>query len=174
MEFVHRRRSGRNGRHSITPRIMRVRIFPMRTCAIFVVLLFAVLTPNTPAQTASGTLRGRIVDPSGAVIPNATVAATTADGKSGTAVTNSQGIYEYKGPAPGEYIVTATAKAFAVDQEEAVKVVAGQVQQFDIALSIAVEKETVEVQVETPTVDVSQQNSAGTLVLKGKDLDALS
>src|ERR1035437_641836 len=97
MEFVHRRRSGRNGRHSITPRIMRVRIFPMRTCAIFVVLLFAVLTPNTPAQTASGTLRGRITDPSGAVIPNATVAATTADGKSATTVTNSQGVYEFKG-----------------------------------------------------------------------------
>src|ERR1035437_2169214 len=138
MEFVHRRRSGRNGRHSITPRIMRVRIFPMRTCAIFVVLLFAVLTPNMPAQTASGTLRGRITDPSGAVIP------------------------------------TATAKGFAVDQEEAVKVTAGQVQQFDIALSIAVEKQNVEVQGETPTVDVSPQSSAGTLVLKGQDLDALS
>ena len=54
------------------------------------------------------------------------------------------------------------------------KVTAGQVQQFDIALSIAVEKQNVEVQEETPTVDVSPQNSAGTLVLKGKDLDALS
>ena len=54
------------------------------------------------------------------------------------------------------------------------KVVAGQVQQFDIALSIAVEKQNVEVQEETPTVDVSPQSSAGTLVLKGKDLDALS
>ena len=108
-----------------------------------------------PAQTASGTLRGRITDPSGAVIPNATVAATTADGKSVTAVTNSQGVYEFKGLAPGDYTVTVTAKGFAVDQEAAVKVTAGQVQQFDIALSIAVEKQNVEVQEETPTVDVS-------------------
>jgi len=146
----------------------------MRACAIFVVLLFALLTANMPAQTASGTLRGRITDPSGAVIPNATVAATTADGKSVTAVTNSQGIYEFKGLAPGDYTVTATARAFAVAQEEAVKVTAGQVQEFDIALSIAVKQENVEVQEETPTVDVSQQNSAGTLVLKGQDLDALS
>ena len=153
---------------------MRVQMFPMRTFAIFVVLLFAVFTANMPAQTASGTLRGRITDPSGAVIPNATVAATTADGKSATTVTNSQGVYEFKGLAPGDYTVTATAKGFAVDQEEAVKVTAGQVQQFDIALSIAVKKENVEVQEETPTVDVSQQNSAGTLVLKGQDLDALS
>ena len=146
----------------------------MRACAIFVVLLFALLTANMPAQTASGTLRGRITDPSGAVIPNATVAATTANGKSVTAVTNSQGIYEFKGLAPGDYTVTATARAFAVAQEEAVKVTAGQVQEFDIALSIAVKQENVEVQEETPTVDVSQQNSAGTLVLKGQDLDALS
>jgi Carboxypeptidase regulatory-like domain len=146
----------------------------MRTCAIVVLLLFALLTANMPAQTSSGTLRGRIADPSGAVIPNASVAATAADGKSVTAATNSQGVYEFKGLAPGDYTVTATAKGFAVDQEEAVKVVTGQVQQFDIALSIAVEKENVEVQEETPTVDVSQQNSAGTLVLKGKDLDALS
>jgi hypothetical protein len=153
---------------------MKVPTFPMRACAIFVVLLFALLTANMPAQTASGTLRGRITDPSGAVIPNATVAATTANGKSVTAVTNSQGIYEFKGLAPGDYTVTATARAFAVAQEEAVKVTAGQVQEFDIALSIAVKQENVEVQEETPTVDVSQQNSAGTLVLKGQDLDALS
>ena len=127
-----------------------------------------------PAQTASGMLRGRITDPSGAVIPQATVAATSADGKSVTVNTNPQGIYEFKGLAPGDYTVTATAKGFAVDQEEAVNVTAGQVQEFDIALSIAVEKENVEVQEETPTVDVSPQSSAGTLVLKGKDLDALS
>jgi hypothetical protein len=146
----------------------------MRTCAILGVLLFAILTANLPAQTASGTLRGRITDPSGAVIPNATVAATTADGKSVTVTTNSQGVYEFRALAPGDYTITATAKGFAVDQEEVVKVTAGQVQQFDIALSIAVEKQNVEVQEETPTVDVSQQNSAGTLVLKGQDLDALS
>ena len=146
----------------------------MRTWAIFAVLFFAVLTANMPAQTASGTLRGRITDPSGAVIPNARVAVTTADGKSVTGVTNSQGVYEFKGLAAGDYTVTATAKGFAVDREEAVAVSSGQVQQFDMALSIAVEKENVEVQEETPTVDVSPQSSAGTLVLKGKDLDALS
>ncbi len=146
----------------------------MRACAIFVVLLFAALAPAMPAQTASGALRGRITDPSGAVIPQATIAATTADGKTATTVTNAQGVYEFKGLAPGDYTVTVTAKGFSVDQEEAVKVTAGQVEQFDIALSIAVEKENVEVQEESPTVDVSPENSAGTLILKGKDLDALS
>ncbi len=52
MEFVDRWRSGRDGRYSIAPYLMRA--LPMRTSAIFVVLFFAVLTADMPAQTASG------------------------------------------------------------------------------------------------------------------------
>jgi len=126
------------------------------------------------AQTSGGTLRGRVTDPSGAVISQATVTANTSDGRSVTVVTNNQGIYEFKGLAPGSYTVTAVAKGFAANQEEGVNVTAGQARQLDIALQIQVEQQQVEVQAETPTVDVSPQNSASTLVLKGKDLDALS
>ena len=53
-------------------------------------------------------------------------------------------------------------------------VTAGQAQQLDIGLEIAVEQQHVEVQEDTPTVGMSSENSAGTLVIKGKDLDALS
>ena len=150
---------------------MKVQLLQMRLCAI--VLLLLSITVAASAQT-SGTLRGRITDPSGAVIPGATITATGADGKNVSAETNHQGVYELKGLAPGSYNVTATAKGFAVDQEADVKVVAGQPQQLDIGLEIEVEKQNVEVQEETPTVSVSPENSAGTIVLKGKDLDALS
>ncbi len=100
--------------------------------------------------------------------------ANTSDGRSVTVVTNNQGSYEFKGLPAGAYTVTVVAKGFATDQEEGVNVVAGQAQQLDIGLQIQVEQQQVEVQSETPTVDVSPQNSASTLVLKGKDLDALS
>ena len=100
--------------------------------------------------------------------------ATTADGRSITVVSNSQGVYEFKGLPAGSYTVTAVAKGFATDQEEGVNVVAGQVQQLDIGLQIQAEQEHVEVHEETPTVDVSPENSASTLVIKGKDLEALS
>jgi hypothetical protein len=145
----------------------------MRKFAIFLVLLTA-LVSSLPAQTTSGTLRGRVTDPSGAVIPKATVSATGANGKTATSTSNGQGIYELKGLAPGDYNVTATAPGFAVDQEPAVSVKAGQVQPFDIGLQIAVEQQKVEVQEDAPTVSVSPENNASTLVLKGKDLDALS
>ncbi len=132
------------------------------------------MTIAARAQAPTGTLRGRVTDPSGAVISQATVMANTSDGRSVTVVTNNQGVYEFKGLSPGSYTVTTVAKGFATDQEEGVNVTAGQSQQLDIGLQIEVEKQQVEVQSETPTVDVSPQNSASTLVLKGKDLDALS
>jgi hypothetical protein len=145
----------------------------MRSCAIalFVLLFIAVFAS---AQSAPGTLHGRVTDPSGAVVFQATVTATGADGKSVTVQTDHQGNFQFSHLAPGSYNVTAAAKGFAVDQEADVKVVAGQPQELDIALQIQVEQQHVEVQEESPTVGVSPENSASTIVLKGKDLDALS
>jgi len=144
----------------------------MCSCAI-VFLLFLTAVASV-AQSSTGTMRGRITDPSGAVIPQATITVTGPSGKTVSVQSNHQGIYEVAGLAPGGYNVTAVAKGFAVDNEAEVQVQAGQVQQLDIQLQIQVEQQHVEVQEDSPTVGVSPENSAGTLVLKGKDLDALS
>ncbi len=126
------------------------------------------------AQVPSGTLRGKVTDPSGAVIPQATVTATAGSGKKSTAVTDGQGAYELKGLAPGSYTVGTSAKGFAVSTEPNVVISADHVQQFDIALDIQVEQEKVEVQAEGTTVGVSPTENASSIVIKGKDLDALS
>jgi hypothetical protein len=145
----------------------------MRLCAI-VFLFLAISLGSISAQTSSGTLRGKITDPSGAVIPQATITATGVDGRTASVQSNHQGIYEIKGLAPGSYTVTAVAKGFALDTEADVQISPGQTPDFDIQLQIAVEQQHVDVQEESPTVGVSPENSAGTIVLKGKDLDALS
>ncbi len=145
----------------------------MRSSAI-VFLLISVSLGSVSAQTSLGSLRGKITDPSGAVVQQATVTATGADGKTLTVQSNHDGVYEIRGLAPGSYTVTAVAKGFALDTEADVQINPGQVQAFDIQLQIAVEQQHVEVQEESPTVSVSPENSAGTIVLKGKDLDALS
>jgi hypothetical protein len=126
------------------------------------------------AQSSLGTLRGRVTDPSGAVIPNASVTATTSSGQKTTAVTDSRGVYEIKGLAPGSYTVSASAKGFALSVKQNLAVQPGQVQQFDIALEIEVEKEKLEVQEESVTVSTSASDNASSLVIKGKDLEALS
>jgi hypothetical protein len=126
------------------------------------------------AQTPSGTLRGRVTDPSGAVIPQATVTATAPDSQKAAAVTNSQGTYDLKKLAPGSYTVETVAKGFAVSTEQNIVISADQVQQFDIGLEIQVQPEKVEVQEESATVGVSPAENGSSLVIKGKDLGALS
>src|ERR1700678_4833 len=126
------------------------------------------------AQTPTGTLRGRVTDPTGAVIPQATVAATRPDGQKTTGVTDNQGNYELKGLPPGSYTITTAAKGFAVSTEQNFAISASQVQRFDIALEIQVEQEKVEVQEEGTTVSVSPSENASSIVIKGKDLEALS
>ncbi len=144
----------------------------MRSFTI-VLLIFSIYAFAASAQTSSGTVRGRVTDPSGAVVPRAKVTATGADGKTVEVLTNQEGAFNFK-LAAGSYTVTTDAKGFAEDTEAEVQVAAGQTQELDIKLQIQVEQQHVEVQEESPTVGVSSESSAGTIVLKGKDLDALT
>jgi len=125
------------------------------------------------SSAAAGTLRGQVTDPSGAVVPNATVAILVSGGRTHSATTNRSGGYEIGNLAPGKYTVTANAQGFAVFVQNDVAVAAGQVAQFNISLDIKVQKERVNVQEETPQVDVNPASNASAIVLSGKDLEAL-
>ncbi|MFZ0662666.1 MAG: carboxypeptidase regulatory-like domain-containing protein [Acidobacteriaceae bacterium] len=125
--------------------------------------------------TTHTTIHGTVTDPTGAVIPNATVSFTTPDGHTvGTATSDATGSYQDSSLAPGMYIVIATSQGFAPSESKAVTLAAGQNKIFNISLKIAVEKQKVVVNEENPTVSVSPTENANSLVLKGKDLDALS
>jgi len=122
----------------------------------------------------AGSLHGHVTDPSGAVIPQAAVTVAPASGPAGQAVTDAQGNYEIKGLAAGNYTVNAEAKGFSKSAPQAVTVAAGQAQHLDVALEIEVKQEKVEVQEEGAAVSTEATNNASALVIKGKDLDALS
>jgi hypothetical protein len=149
----------------------RSRSLALVFATLFLLLL---LTGSLIAQTPPGTLRGRVTDPSGAVIPQATVTATGASGTKATVVSNSQGVYQISGLPPGAYTVSTVARGFAVSTELNVVISADQIQQFDIGLEIQVQPEKVEVQEESATVGVSPSENASSIVIKGKDLEALS
>ena len=138
-------------------------------------LLIAALAASAVAQTApaAGTLRGTVLDPSGAVVAGAKVTASQSAGPSRTVTTNSNGAYEIGNLPAGQYSITSNAKGFATFVRDGVAVTAGQVSLFNITLDIKVEEEKVNVQEETPQVDVNPANNASAIVLSGKDLDAL-
>jgi carboxypeptidase family protein len=134
-----------------------------------------VLTPAILlAQTDFGTLRGQIVDPSGAVVTDAVVLLTTPSGGSIDTTTNKEGFYEFKVLAPGKYAVKVVAPGFSVFTKENVEIDAGQLQKLNIALTIEEQKQKVEVNDSPTNVDVNPDNNAGMVVLRGKDLEALS
>ena len=70
--------------------------------------------------------------------------------------------------------MNATAKGFAVFGRQNITVAAGQAQRLDIPLEIEVEKQNITIEEEAPTVEVAPENNASAIIIKGKDLEALS
>jgi len=128
----------------------------------------------TPVATTA-TLRGHIADQTGALIPGATVTVSNAAGKTvATATADSGGLYVVNNLAPGAYKVTATYAGFAPFVSPAVQLAAGQALHMKIAMAIEAEQQSVVVTDESPTVNIEASGNASSVVIKGKDLDALS
>jgi hypothetical protein len=141
---------------------------------LITVVLGALTSPTMVlAQGATGTLQGRVLDPSGAVIPQAQVTVTSASGKSANAVSDAAGSYQVRGLAAGDYTVNAASTGFA-PFTSLVTLVPGQTKSLNIAMQIQIQQQQVQVEADTPTVDTSPDQNANAVVLKGKDLDALS
>jgi hypothetical protein len=86
----------------------------LRLLAILSAFVLA-LTAFAPALWAqeNAVLTGTVTDPSGAVIPNATVVLVdTATGQERQSTSNNAGIYVFANLAHGNYNVTATAQGF--------------------------------------------------------------
>ena len=140
----------------------------------------AVATPSsatavTAAPVASATLRGQVADPTGALIPGTTITITTSAGVTvATTTADASGAYQVSGLAPGKYIVLASVAGFADFASQPIQLAAGQVMHVKISMAMAVEQQNVTVTDESPTVNVEAGGNASAIVLKGKDLDALS
>lgn len=149
-------------------------IFRFTFFRFFVSLLLVCVSASVGFAQNTGALRGKVADPSGAVIPGAVVTVKSAAGETMTATSGGDGAYAIKGLAPGQYAVTVSAQGFAPFSKNAVAIAGSRPQTLDIPLQIEVVRENVEVQSEGNTVDTAPGSNANTVVLKGKDLDALS
>jgi hypothetical protein len=125
------------------------------------------------AQTASGALHGQITDPSGAAVTTATILVISPTGTTSVAKTDAQGMYDVKRLAPGSFTVDVTAPGFALFEKTSLEIAKGKSQKLNIQLSIAVEAQKVEVTGNAPTVNVSPENNASSVVISGQALEAL-
>jgi hypothetical protein len=88
--------------------------------------------------------------------------------------TNEEGRYVLQNLAPGSYSIRIQLKGFADFEKPGVVVGGGEVQVVDVQLVVALEKQEVTVQENSAQLSVQSENNANALVLKDKDLDALS
>lgn len=147
------------------------------------VYLFCFASPLNPtclfsqqaeAQETAGSLSGSVTDPSGALIPQATVSVRGSNGKAQTIHSDAEGNYSLSGLAPGRYTISASALGFASYRHDNVVLRSGQKLHLNISLQIEATNEQVTVSEEPEGLDASPGKGGGATVLKGSDLDALS
>jgi outer membrane receptor protein involved in Fe transport len=113
-------------------------------------------------QTASVT--GRVTDPTGAVVPQASVAVqATESGVSTTVQTNDQGYYNFPSLLPGTYNLTVTKTGFKPLREAQLKLTVQQVARIDLVLEVGAVTETVDVNAQAVLLD-SESSTVGQLV----------
>ncbi len=136
-------------------------------------LLVAALAGLSLAEEGAGGITGVLRDPSGAVIPGASVSVSGPPGLVKSVITGVDGRYSITGLAAGSYTLRASAQGFGLFEAAGLAIGAGQPLTLDISLVVTMTKQEVTVQ-DTARVEVDPSSNAGALVLKGADLDALS
>jgi len=143
-------------------------------------VLSLVFTAN--AQTFRGAINGTVTDPSGAVVPNATVKATeSATGIDHNTVSTSDGAFSFQDIPLGFYKVMVTASGFPVYTVDKVEVTAGTIYTLQVKLSLQQQATTVEVSAAALTLDTTTQTQNMTITsdvvadipLNGRDFTQL-
>src|SRR5215472_8501895 len=130
------------------------------------VLIFASVISTCIAQSqATASLRGTITDPSGAVIPDATVTLKSAEnGSSRKTATDINGEYSFLQVAPGDYNLIAEKSGFATVTNGHVKLLINTPETLDLKMSLSPTGEIINVASEASqvnTTDASVGNPFG-------------
>jgi hypothetical protein len=132
-----------------------------RLLVIFAIILFT--SSVSFAQVNTSSLTGLVTDPSGAIVPNASITATSTDtGYVRKVTTDNAGYYSFQNLPIGQYTVRVEAAGFQADQESVTLNVAEKGRR-DFGLQVGSAQQTVEVQAQD--TDLSPDDaSIGTVV----------
>jgi outer membrane receptor protein involved in Fe transport len=145
---------------------MSKRIPPVLARLAVVCLLFALAASAVFAQSQAtgGDIEGRVLDPQGAVIPNATVTAKNKDtGFERTAKTDVEGNYRIILLPPGIYTVGASASGFQPARNHDVTVTVGGRATLDFVFDLNNLTADVTVSSDAPVVETARTSVATTV-----------
>lgn len=139
---------------------------------VFLLLTAVCLTVSVATAQENATITGTVTDPTGAVIPHASVVVhDAATGQQIRSQANAAGIYLFGNLNVGKYNVTATAKGFGKTTISNISIHAGETVTEDFKLSVGTAAQTVTVRAGALHLQV-QTNELST-VMTGKQVAQL-
>jgi len=133
--------------------------------AVFSLALFLLLSVTfMNAQTFRGAINGTVTDPSGAVVPNASVKATdNATGITLATVTTSEGQFSFQDLPPGNYRIAVSASGFSPLTVDQINVTAGSIYTLPVKLRVGTETANIQVSAAALTVDTTTSTQSNTI-----------
>src|SRR5687768_18129590 len=133
--------------------VMRIRCAAL--CGVSTLLVSAVLLTAVSAQEFRGSITGRVVDSTAAILPGATVSATNAaTNVTVTSVTNDAGVYSLLYLLPANYTVSFELPGFK-RLVRTVDVRVGDRIALDVTLETGAVEETITVTGESPLLETA-------------------
>src|SRR5258708_14671032 len=138
----------------------------MRSARVLTAVSTIFLLSAVALGQGAASIRGRVTDPSGAVIADATVQLVRTDTNTARATkTNSEGLYEFVQLASGPYRLTVAASGFATAERNDLNLIVNVPVTADFHLPVATSAEKVEVEGAAPmlnTTDATMGNGFDT------------
>lgn len=160
---------------------------PVRVCVVgalsIVLLLIGAVARDAYAQVAGGTVSGRVTDPSGSVLPGASVTITNIDtGVLTSGATNTDGFYTVANLLPGPYKIGVSLTGFAEEIASGITVSVGSQVTVNLRMKIGPMSEQVVVTAAATLVETRSSTLSGVvgeraireLPLNGRDWTQLA
>ena len=114
-------------------------------------------------QITTGVIQGTVADPSGALVPGASVEAKNLDTNlTKSATTDADGRFTLLQLQPGRYVVTLAKQGYATLVQENLTLTVGQAITLNLTMKISAVQETITIS-SAPTIDTVKTESSSTL-----------
>ena len=138
-----------------------IKNYSMKLVAILATGLIALVVGTFAQSAVTGAINGKVTDPQGAVVPNASLTVTNiATNQAVTVNASDDGTYKVTNLQPGTYTIATTVSGFAPAKAERIIVEVGKTTTVDIPLSVGGQSVQVDVTAEAPVVNTNDNANA--------------
>jgi hypothetical protein len=138
-------------------------VIAKRRISCLITLCFLMLVARGAYAQFSGTISGIVADPSGAIVPGATLSLrNTSTNEQRVATSTGAGVYQFVSLAPGSYELTTTMKGFSTSRTT-LTLETNQTLNVPVNLAVGSSTETIDVSTQSPLLDSADTRLQETL-----------